>query len=112
MQTSFGFGKKNPVKVLQYLGLGALTTLGIFLVVSVVNWYKKTSTSAILPVPAEEIEGNSQHLIPNIPKVKGNFASKLGIAGAFAIGGLIAMLLAPEPITTTAGLAGLLSEFP
>ena len=106
--------KKNPVKVLQYLGLGALTTLGILSSGSGVNAGVDGPVPVPSPVPVPTGRGEGRRAFdPNRTTEPINAtATAAGIAGAFAIGGLIAMLLAPEPITTTAGAAGLLSRFP
>lgn len=106
--------KKNPVKVLQYLGLGALTTLGIVSSGSGVNAGVDGPVPVPSPVPVPTGRGEGRRAFDpnrtiepiNVP------ATAAGIAGAFATGGLIAMILAPEPISTKLGIAGLLSRFP
>ena len=105
--------KKNPVKVLQYLGLGALTTLGILSSGSGVNAGVDGPVPVPSPVPVPTGRGEGRRAFdPNRTTEPINAtATAAGIAGAFAIGGLIAMLLAPEPITTTAGLLVFYPDF-
>lgn len=106
--------KKNPVKVLQYLGLGALTTFGILASGSGVNAGVDGPVPVPSPVPVPTGRGEGRRAFdPNRTTEPINVPATVGgIVGALAAGGLIAMLLAPEPITTTAGAAGLLSRFP
>ena len=75
---------------------------------------EKTSTPEPSPVLVPNGRGEGRRAFdPNRTTEPINVpATAAGIVGALAVGGLIAMLLAPEPITTTAGAAGLLSRFP